>query len=106
MFYTRCAATAVDTRGHIVSRGTSNVFPSNVADFQAARIAVLVAVDTRRDVYRLIDVLKLDVAEGDVLHMALARVCLDPGRVGTMNSSDVFEEHVVYRLGNVRGITH
>jgi hypothetical protein len=54
----------------------------------------------------LVDVLKLDVAEGNISDMALAGIRLDPGRIGTMNCSDIFENDVVNGLGDVRGVAH
>lgn len=55
--------------------------------------------DTGRHVDGLVDVLKLDVAEGNVAHMAIPGVCLDPGRVARVDGLDVLKENVLHVVG-------
>ena len=79
----------------VVSRHAGDVPPCHVRDGQPARVAAVAAVDAGRDVDGLVDALNVDVFKGDVTNVALARVRLDPSRVGGMLASDILKDNVV-----------
>jgi len=94
----------MDSRAHVIPARPSNVLPCNIADLQLGAITILVRVNARRDVYWLIDVLEVDVAERDVLDMSLAWVSLDPGSIRRMDRGDVFKKDVVDVVRGAGGV--
>lgn len=102
----RCALTAIDGRGDIVPRGTRDVLPSNVGDFEVRIIAFVVRVDARRDVYGLVDIDYVEVAECHIPDVSLAWVRLNPCSVGTVQGLDIFEDDVFDCLGDVGWVAH
>lgn len=101
----RVRGAAVDGGGDVVAAGAGHVDPADVLDGQAGLVAALVRVDAAGDVDRLVDVLGLDVGEGDVLDQTRARVCLDPGRVGRVRAGDVVEGHVLDEVRLIGGVS-
>lgn len=72
-----------------------NILPSDVRYLDPGRITVCLAVNTSCDVDRLVDIGELDVTEGHILHMAVARISLDPCCVAAVCEVDILEYHVV-----------
>ncbi len=67
----------MDADGDVVAAGASDVAPGDVGNGEARRVAAVARVDARGDVDGLVDVVDDDVLEGDVAHVAGARVGLD-----------------------------
>jgi len=89
----------VDGGGDVVAGDAGGVAPGDIRDGKAALVAAVGRVDAGRHVDGLVDGLDVDVLEGDVAHVALARVRLDPGRVAAVDAGDVLEVDVVDELG-------
>lgn len=93
-------------RCDIISTRARDVFPRHIADLQSTAVAIAVRVDARRDVDGLVDVDEVYVAECDVTHVTLSRICLDPGGVGGVDCFDVLKDDVFDVFWDVGGITH
>jgi len=85
----------VHARGDVVAASALDIRPGDVLDGQALAVAVLARVGAGGDVYGLVDVVDLEIAESDVTHAALPWVYLDPGRVGRVDAPEVLKHHVV-----------
>jgi hypothetical protein len=68
----------VNPRSDIVSTRPRHILPRDIANLQPTAIAVAVRIDARRDVYRLVHILEVEVPERDISHVALAGIRLDP----------------------------
>jgi hypothetical protein len=95
----RRRSTAMDAATDIIPAGSANILPADVRNADARGIAVLPAVNTRRDVDRLIDVREADVLEEHVLDVPGAGVRLDPRGVGAVRQGDVVEGDVFDEVG-------
>ena len=100
-----CPFAAINSRRDIVSAGASDVLPRNVTDLEPTRIAISVAVDAWRDIYGLVDVLKIEIAEGNVAYVACAWISLDPSGIGRVNGREIFKKDIVDIIGNRRRVT-